>query len=172
MEWLTANPVVVPVIGGIFCIVAIGLGVQNARLSKRYRRLESLWEELSQGVEGGNLELMLRQQLAMGTQLQNDIEGIEKRLKVAEAKLVQSKRYVGLVRYDAFNDVGGGQSFSLAVCDENGDGAIVTSQVGRMDCRVFGKSLRAGRSDVSLTAEEEQALEEAVAGRSRPKIGL
>lgn len=172
MESLTSNPIVIPVIGVILVVLICGLWAQNFRLGKRFRRLETLWESLSAGVEGQNLEHLLGEQLVQGSQTRTDIDGLEKRLKVAEAKLMQSKRYVGLVRYDAFNDVGGAQSFSMAICDENGDGAVVTSQVGRMDCRVFGKTLRAGRSDLSLTAEEEQALEEAVAGRSRPKIGL
>ncbi|MFM9874288.1 MAG: DUF4446 family protein [Fimbriimonadaceae bacterium] len=156
----------------VLLVAVVGLLAQNLGLKKRFKRLEDLWSQLSSGVESGNLEELLHQQLRHSGQLESDIQGIQERLKLSEAKLIQSKRYVGLIRYDAFEDVGGSQSFAMAICDENGDGAIVTSQVGRMDNRVFGKSLRAGRSEINLTAEEEQALEEAVAGRNRPKIGL
>jgi hypothetical protein len=172
MGWLNSMPMLVPGAVLVLLIAVVGLFVQNMGLKKRSQRLEELWLQLSAGVDAGNLEDLLHQQLRHSGQLESDIQGITERLKVAEAKLVQSKRYVGLVRYDAFDDVGGAQSFSMAICDENGDGAIVSSQVGRMDNRVFGKALRAGRSEVNLTSEEEQALEEAVAGRNRPKIGL
>lgn len=172
MGWLNSVPMLIPGVVLALILAVVGLFVQNLRLKSRFSTLESLWKELSDGVDGGNLEQLLHQQLRNSGKLETDILGVQERLKVAEAKLMQSKRYVGLVRYDAFSDVGGAQSFSVAICDENGDGAIVTSQVGRMDCRVFGKTLRSGRSDVNLTAEEEQAIEEAVAGRSRPKIGL
>lgn len=172
MGWLNSVPMLIPGVVLALILAVVALFVQNLRLKARFSTLESLWTELSDGVGSGNLEQLLNQQLRNSGKLETDIQGVQERLKIAEAKLVQSKRYVGLVRYDAFADVGGGQSFSVAICDENGDGAIVTSQVGRMDCRVFGKTLRSGRSDVSLTAEEEQAIEEAVAGRNKPKIGL
>lgn len=172
MGWLNSMPMLIPAVVLVLLVAVIGLFVQNLGIKKRFKRLEDLWLQLSAGVDAGNLEDLLHQQLRHSGQLESDISGVKERLKVAEAKLVQSKRYVGLIRYDAFEDVGGAQSFSMAICDENGDGAIVSSQVGRMDNRVFGKSLRAGRSEVNLTSEEEQALEEAVAGRSRPKIGL
>lgn len=172
MDWLNSVPWLVPAMVAVLLVAVVALSVQSARLNSRFKRLEGLWIQLADGVQTGNLEQVLQQQLRNSAKTDSDIQGLSERLKVAEAKLIQSKRYVGLVRYDAFDDVGGGQSFSLAVCDENGDGAIITSQVGRMDCRVFGKTLRSGRSDVSMTAEEEQAIEEAVAGRNRPKIGL
>jgi hypothetical protein len=172
MELLNSVPWLVPAVVTVLLLGLIGLWFALMGLAKRYRRLEMLWGQLADGVEIGNLETLLGQQLRKSAQVDDELRSIQERLKVSEAKLVQSKRYVGLIRYDAFSDVGGGQSFSVAICDENGDGAVLTSQVGRMDCRVFGKSLRSGRSDVNLTAEEEQAIEEAVAGRSRPKIGL
>lgn len=172
MDWLNSVPWLVPAVVAVLLASVVALGAQVARLNSRFKRLEGLWIQLADGVETGNLEQVLQQQLRNSARTDSEIQGLSERLKVAEGKLMQSKRYVGLIRYDAFDDVGGGQSFALAICDENGDGALVTSQVGRMDCRVFGKTLRAGRSDMAMTAEEEQALEEAVAGRNRPKIGL
>ena len=94
--------------------------------------------------------------------INSSMDKLEGRLVRLEDQMMTSKRFVGLVRYDAFDDVGGKQSFSLAVYDENGDGAIVTSQVGRMDCRVYAKSLIGGQAEAELSQEEMDALRSAV----------
>lgn len=74
-----------------------------------------------------------------------------------------AKRYLAVVRYDAFDDVGGEQSFAFAMYDERGDGAVITSQVGRADCRVYAKQLKRGEADRELSREERSAIEQAAA---------
>ena len=73
-------------------------------------------------------------------------------------------RHVGLVRYDAFEDVGGRLSFSCAMLDDGGDGVVITSINGRQDTRVYAKLVRDGRSGYNLSAEEEEAIRQALAG--------
>ena len=69
--------------------------------------------------------------------------------------------HVGLVRFDAFEDTGGGQSFALALIDDDGDGVILTSLHSRQTTRVFVKDIRGGVADAPLSGEEERALREA-----------
>jgi hypothetical protein len=68
---------------------------------------------------------------------------------------------VGLVRFDAFADAGGAQSFSLALLDPAADGVLLTSLHSRQVTRLYIKSIRAGRADVPLSGEEVAALQEA-----------
>jgi hypothetical protein len=68
---------------------------------------------------------------------------------------------VGLVRFDAFADAGGAQSFSLALLDRAADGIVLTSLHSRQVTRLYIKSVRAGRADVPLSGEEVAALQEA-----------
>jgi hypothetical protein len=68
---------------------------------------------------------------------------------------------VGLVRFDAFADAGGAQSFSLALLDPAADGVLLTSLHSRQVTRLYVKSIRAGRADVPLSGEELAALQEA-----------
>lgn len=75
-------------------------------------------------------------------------------------------RHVGLVRYDAFEDVGGRLSFSCAMLDDRGNGVVVTSINGRQDTRVYAKPITGSRSSYNLSAEEEEAIRQALA---RPK---
>jgi hypothetical protein len=69
--------------------------------------------------------------------------------------------HLGLVRFDAFEDTGGGQSFALALIDDEGDGVILTSLHSRQTTRVFIKDIRGGVADAPLSGEEEGALREA-----------
>jgi hypothetical protein len=73
-------------------------------------------------------------------------------------------RNVGLVRYDAFEDVGGRLSFSCALLDDKGNGVVVTSINGRQDTRVYAKPVMARKSGYNLSVEEEEAIRQAMTG--------
>jgi hypothetical protein len=75
--------------------------------------------------------------------------------------------HVALVRYDAFTDLSGRMSFSLALLDDRGDGVTISSLAGRSDTRVYAKSISAGKGEHELSPEELQAVQAAV-----PKRGL
>jgi hypothetical protein len=68
---------------------------------------------------------------------------------------------IGLVRFDAFSDAGGAQSFALALVDDDGDGIVLTSLHSRPTTRVYVKTIRRGVADAPLSGEEAQALREA-----------
>ena len=71
---------------------------------------------------------------------------------------------VGLVRYDAFEDVVGRLSFSCAMLNDEGDGVVVTSINGRQDTRVYAKPVHKGESLHNLSEEEAAAIREAMVG--------
>lgn len=73
--------------------------------------------------------------------------------------LSETIKHVGLVKFDAFNDVGGKLSFALSLLNEKGDGVVITSINGRTDTRVYAKTITGGKAAVSLSAEEQTALE-------------
>ena len=79
-----------------------------------------------------------------------------------DAALAHAVRNVALVRYDAFDDLAGRMSFSLALLDDNGDGLTLTSIAGRDDTRVYAKGIRGARSDHELSPEEDQAITAAI----------
>lgn len=74
-----------------------------------------------------------------------------------------SVRRVALLRYDAFEDVGGRLSFSCAMLDEHGTGVVITSINGRQETRVYAKPVTARTSTYNLSAEEEEAIRQAMA---------
>ncbi len=72
-----------------------------------------------------------------------------------------------LVRYDAFEEMGGRLSFSAAILDDHGDGLILTSINGRTETRTYAKPIKALASDHHLSNEEREAIAGAVAGFER-----
>lgn len=70
-------------------------------------------------------------------------------------------RFQGIVRYDAYQDMGGQQSWSMAILNAEGEGAVITSLHARDHARVYLKEVVAGASSQRLSPEEERALEAA-----------
>ena len=71
-------------------------------------------------------------------------------------------RNVALVRYDAFTEVSGRMSFSLALLDERGDGVTISAIAGQTDTRVYAKGVTSGKGEHELSPEERQAVSSAM----------
>ena len=78
--------------------------------------------------------------------------------------------HVGVVRFDAFEDMGGRLSFSAALLDGNGDGLIITSINGRQDTRTYAKRVRNGTSSRNLSDEERHAIRLALSGTDEGEV--
>lgn len=114
----------------------------------RTEQIEVLVEAQARSVQ--RLEAAMRQ-LAAG----------ERRL----AELMQGTiQHVGVVRFDAFEDMGGRLSFSAALLDDRGNGIVITSINGRQDTRCYAKPVRGGTSIHNLSEEEDQAIRDAMSG--------
>lgn len=69
---------------------------------------------------------------------------------------------IGIIKYDAFNQMGGKLSFSLALLDENNNGFILNSVHSTEGCYSYTKQIKNGQSNISLGDEEKQALDMAM----------
>ena len=99
----------------------------------------------------------------------NDLQGlVERQGEVTERSLRTTLRFQGMVRYDAYRDMGGSQSWSIALLDGNQSGAVVTSLHARDHARVYMKELVEGTSGQRLSPEEERAVALAIGGPPRP----
>ena len=83
---------------------------------------------------------------------------------LTQAELQQAVRHIGVVRYDAFGDMGGRMSFSAAMVDDHGNGFVITTIHARSESRSYIKELRGGMAEVNLSPEETAAVGDAVAG--------
>lgn len=86
--------------------------------------------------------------------LSAELENLKKESKFSVQK-------IGIVRFNPFSEVGSDQSFSLALLDGNNDGVVITSLYTREENRIYGKPIKAGASQYSLSEEEKLAIEKA-----------
>jgi len=157
----SANPSVMTSIETFLTVCVVLISLACGWLVFQTLAIRNRWRELLDGARGQDIERLMYEHLRERMALQEDVRLLTQRVSDLESKMLRSKRFVGVVRYDAFEDVGGSQSFALAVYDDKGDGAIITSLVGRADCRVYCKPLEAFKSDRSLSKEEQEAIRQA-----------
>jgi len=95
--------------------------------------------------------------------LPEDVVGLRQEVAALRAEGAGALRHLGIVRYDAFSDVGGRLSWSVALLDDAGDGVVLTAIHGRSEARSYAKSISGWASEQPLSPEEESAV-----GGARP----
>ena len=93
---------------------------------------------------------------------------LEERTQHAERRIDGCVAHTSLVRYDAYDEMSGQQSSSLALLDVHGTGVVVSSILHRDQARFYVKQVREGVSEMPLSPEEEEAIAAAVSG---PRAG-
>ena len=89
---------------------------------------------------------------------------LEERTGTAERRIDGCVAYTSLVRYDAWGEMPGHQSSSMALLDSRRTGVVVSSILHRDQARVYVKQVHEGESELELSPEERQAIESAMAG--------
>ena len=128
-------------------------------------RLRTLVRAQRRAFEGGELDVVTA--LARNARGLSDLR--ERIAEVAEhstdvrEELRGALSRTGVVRYDAFADMGGALSFSVALLDERGDGIVISAINGRSDGRTYVKRIVDGRGTSELSEEEQSAVAAALA---------
>jgi hypothetical protein len=89
---------------------------------------------------------------------------IDQRMGTAERRIDGCVAYTSLVRYDAWGEMSGQQSSTMALLDSRRSGVVVSSILHRDQARVYVKQVREGESELELSPEEREAIEAAMAG--------
>ncbi len=146
---------VVAVLATVVALLALLLAWQaNRRHAAMLQRFRVLWGE----GPGADVASVVAQQGERLAGERHRVDQVEESLNGLREDLAQSLRHIAVVRYDAFGDMGGRMSFSVAVIDDRGDGMVLSSIHARGESRTYAKGVVAGKSDVTLTPEEQQAL--------------
>lgn len=96
--------------------------------------------------------------------LDRTVSGIGPRLEAVESRLPMAISHTGVVAYDAFGDITGNLSRSIALLDQRANGIVISLLVGRSETRFFTKQVRDGMGAEPLSPEEEDAVAQALAG--------
>lgn len=143
------------VVDFVLLLIAISLWVGIRRITRRRNA------KLDGGHVGEIVDYLTDQSRVLDV-IKGVLEDISNRqddLDVAQTWCVQG---VGMARFDAYDDVGGEQSFALALLDANRTGVVVSSLYGRQDCRVYIKGINKGEGERALSEEERRAVSAAL----------
>ena len=158
MTWDAQTGVIVV---GIIALVALSMSVllalRTGRMKRQYRVLSAADGRAS------FIEVVARKTEEVQG-LREDVARLTGVLQGTQAELQQAVRHIGVVRYDAFGDMGGRMSFSAAMIDDHGNGFVITTIHARSESRSYIKELRGGMAEVNLSPEETAAVGDAVAG--------
>lgn len=144
----------------ILLILLIVLLVKYSKIKKRYDKFMS-------GKNATSLEDDMRGVFEDMKLLKATADRNKKDIRVLYKNMESTFQKLGIVKYDAFNQMGGQLSYSLALLDENNDGFILNSVHSSDGCYSYTKEIKGGTSPISLGVEEEKALHIAMGGAAK-----
>ena len=146
----------------ILLIVTITNSVRMKNLKKNYKIFMS-------GNSAKNLEDTIIKRLEQVDFLLDANAANEKNVKILSKKMNQTYQKMGLIKYDALNEMGGKLSFSLAMLDMRNNGFIINAMHTREGCYTYIKEIIDGNSVIVLSEEEQEALKRAMDPNSNLK---
>jgi hypothetical protein len=162
---LTSTAGIVALVAGGLALVALVLAVA---LFLKLRRLQEA-QRFVLGERGeqdlvSHAQSLQRNFANLHEQVTKSFEQLDGRLKANELRLDRSISHSAVVRYDAYGEMSGRQSSSIALLDDTGSGVVMSSILHREQARLYAKGVRNGHSDVELSPEEAEAIQTAQAG--------
>jgi hypothetical protein len=155
---LTSTAGIVAIVAGAIAIVALALSVGLAITLRRVRSEQ-------RAVLGDRRQDLvshaatLQQQFAALTQYVDDAAArLNNRMQTAEGRIDRAIAYRSLVRYDAYGEMSGRQSTSIALLDATRSGVVLSSIHHRDHARLYAKLLRDGTPELELSPEEDEAI--------------
>ena len=130
-------------------------------LQGRLRKLQSRYESIYSGEEDDSVGAAVERLAARLTEMNARAERLVVRMEQIDKALVHAVQGIGFVRYSAFEDTGGDQSFSLALADGAGDGMVISALYGRDATRIYAKPVEGWTCARPMTSEEVEALAKA-----------
>lgn len=136
----------------ILCIVLLA---KNSGLRRRY-------ESFMADADGRSLEKSFQKKFENMDYINEKLNEMENHLNEIDGNLLKTYQKIGIVKYDAFKEIGGSLSFVLALLTKEDDGFIMNSMHSNTEgCYTYIKEVKGGEVFVTLSEEEAQALDQA-----------
>lgn len=147
---------------GIFCIIlfilVIGLFIAFFILLSKYNKLNVSYQIFMKGRKAESLEEEIADLFGDISFLKMAAEKNRRDIKKMIENLRECYQRIGIVKYDAFKEMGGKLSFSIALLNDNANGLIINSVHSSDGCYVYTKEISEGECSISLGEEEKKAL--------------
>ena len=165
MDGLSSTEGIVAVAAGLLALIALAIGVVALIKLRRLRA-----DQRTVLGDAGERDLvdhaarLERGFVELRDWVEDTAAGIDARMAAAEGRIDGCVTHRALVRYDAYGEMSGRQSSSVALLDDRRSGVVLSSIVHRDSARVYVKQVVAGEAEVELSPEEQEAVETALRG--------
>lgn len=142
----------------VLCIIILILLVINITNICSINKLKKKYNKFMTGKNAKSLENEIIALFEDNKFIKSSIDKNKKDIRTLYKNMESTFQKIGIVKYDAFNQMGGKLSFCLALLDENNNGFILNSVHSAEGCYSYTKEIINGESSISLGEEEKQAL--------------
>lgn len=144
------------IISFIFILVNCILLISNIN---KTNKLKTKYGRFMNGLSDRNMEELLETCLSNINSVSAKNKDIEVKINDIERNLIQCIQKVGIIRFNAFDNVGSDLSFAIALLDNNDSGIVISGIYARDSSSTYAKPILSGKSKYSLSAEEIQAID-------------
>ena len=148
----------------IFLIIV--LFILYVKVNMKYNRLKSSYHSFMRGKDGKTLERSILDKFDELDDMNSIVKKNSNDIKNLFSDVKRNYQKVSIVRYDAFNEMGGNLSFALTLLDGNNSGFILNAMHSREGCYTYVKEIINGESYINLGEEEKKALNKAINSES------
>ena len=159
IQLITVNQEIVLI---LVAALFLTLTVWNICLTLNLRQLKKRSKELFKGSNARDLEEIICRQIKDSRGISKEIKKLAGKNKTTYDLALKSVHKVGVVRFNPFDEVGGNQSFAIALLNDSGDGVTISSLFGREGTRVYAKGIKNKESEYKLSGEEKEAINKAM----------
>jgi hypothetical protein len=145
----------------LLMISTIGLIIVVMHLHSRINQMNVRYRHFMKGEDGKSLEKGFIRRFSQVEDLLNSQHELADDMKLIDSRVGRTLYKYGIVKYDAFDDVGGKLSFALAMLDGNNTGFVLNAIHSKDNCFLYIKEVVAGESYIMLSNEEMKALQAA-----------
>lgn len=149
----------------LFLILLVFIVVLFVIIILQMKKLNRLQKRLSKFMTGKDAKSLEKDIVGLYEDnkfLKINVDKNKKDIRTLYKNMEHAFQKIGLIKYDAFQQMGGKLSFSLALLDENNNGFILNSVHSTEGCYTYTKEIKSGECAISLGEEEQQALDMAI----------
>jgi len=155
INFINQNQGIAVILTGVVLLVFL---IWNICLSHNLSKIKKRTRSFFASSKAKDLEEIIYKQIKKTNEVDSEIKKIIEDNKKIKSNLLQCVQKVGVVRFNPFGDVGGNQSFVIALLDNSLSGVIIQSLYSRDGVRVYSKEIKEGKSEYALGKEEKEAI--------------
>ncbi len=146
----------------VMFIALIIMAVFLISINMKFMRLKIKYNSFMRGQDGKTLEMSMVDRFSELDKLSRKCKKNNEDIREIKKKMLSNYQKLGIVKYDAFQEMGGNLSFALTMLDESDSGWIMNAMHSREGCYTYVKEIVNGKSYIELSDEEAESLERAI----------